>query len=147
MDKEVKKQKVSIFSWKMSNEEIRNQIDNYNKLKITQSYRGISVLITLALLGISIIVGFLGVYPVGDALYGLIIYLPILFFVYRGHRWAIILLMILWTFEKGYQLIETPNIMPIIWWAIIIPYFYKTLKVENKRKKANITFIESNRKR
>jgi ribosomal protein L40E len=49
--------------------------------------------------------------------------------------------MALWTFEKGYQLYEIgqggggSGIMPIIWWLIIMPYFWKALKVENERRK------------
>ena len=43
--KEEKKTTRSVFSWKITEEELREQIDNYKTLKITQSYRGISVLI------------------------------------------------------------------------------------------------------
>lgn len=132
---ETKKTKSS-WSWKIDEDDLKNQVENYYKLKITGSYRGISVLIVVALLGLSLLLGFLGVYAsVDEILYGLIIYVPILFFVYKGHRWAIVALMILWTFEKGYQLIEVGGIMPLIWWAIIMPYFYKALRVENERRK------------
>lgn len=125
----------SVFSWKTTEEELKNQIDNYETLKITQSCRGISVIITLSLLALSFILAFVGFFSLEDLLFGLIIYLPILFFVYKGHRWAIVSLMILWTFEKGYQLFIGGGIMALFWWAIIIPYFYKALKVENERKK------------
>lgn len=128
--------KKSVWTWGIDDEELENQVENYNNLKISESYRGISVLIVAVLLGFSLLLGFFGVYAsVEEILYGLIIYIPILFFVYKGHRWAIVALMILWTFEKGYQLIEVGGIMPLIWWAIIIPYFYKALRVENERRK------------
>lgn len=135
MEEKIKKGVASTFSWKITKEELKYQLDNYGTLKITQSYKGISVLITLALLALSVVLGFFNFVTLEDVLYGLIIYLPILFFVYKGHRWAIVGLMLLWTFEKGYQLFTAGNIIPLFWWAIIIPFFYKALKVENERKK------------
>ncbi len=135
-----KKKQKNIWSWKIEGHDLKNQLDNYSNLKITESYRGISVLIVLALLTLSVLQAFFGVnVSFEEILYGLIIYVPILFFVYRGHRWAIVALMALWTFEKGYQLVEVGGIMPIIWWVIIMPYFYKALKVENERKKQTKT--------
>jgi hypothetical protein len=131
----LKKNGGTIFSWKITEEDLKNQINNYNTLKITESYRGISILITLSLLGLSLILGFFDFLSLEDILLSLIIYLPILLFVYKGHRWAILALMILWTIEKGIQLFTVGNITPLFWWAIIIPYFYKALKVENARKK------------
>ncbi|MCK4524852.1 MAG: zinc ribbon domain-containing protein [Candidatus Andersenbacteria bacterium] len=144
---ETKKSKSSWF-WKIDKEDLKNQVENYDKLKITQSYRGVSVLIVVVLLGLSLLLGFFGVYAnIEETLYGLIIYVPILIFVYRGHRWAIIALMILWTFEKWYQLIEVGSIMPLIWWIIIIPYFYKALKIENERRKLSTNQNTSSDKR
>lgn len=134
-----KLKKKSAWSWDTDEAELKNQIENYQNLKIVESYRGISILIISALLGFSLLLSFFGVYadPI-TVFYGLIIYIPILFFVYKGHRWAIIALMILWTFEKGYQIYETSGksgIMPIIWWLIVMTYFWKALKVENERRK------------
>ena len=71
----------------------------------------------------------------------LIIYIPVLFFTYKGHRWAIVTLLVLWTFEKAYtvylsiQAGDNP-IASIIWWLIIAPYIYKAFKVENERRKS-----------
>ncbi|OGZ28194.1 MAG: hypothetical protein A2562_01810 [Candidatus Nealsonbacteria bacterium RIFOXYD1_FULL_39_11] len=134
-----KQKKKSGWSWGADEGELKKQVENYQNLKITESYRGISVLIISALLGLSLLLSFFGVYADPTTVfYGLIIYVPILFFVYKGHRWAIIALMILWTFEKGYQIYETggdSGIMPIIWWLIVMPYFWKALKVENERRK------------
>ncbi|OGZ67353.1 MAG: hypothetical protein A3D35_01700 [Candidatus Staskawiczbacteria bacterium RIFCSPHIGHO2_02_FULL_34_9] len=130
------KKTKTIWNWTISREELRNQVENYQDLKITKSYKRISVLIVSILLGFSIILALFGVYAnIQDILYSLIIYIPILIFVYRGHRWAIITLIILWTVEKGYQLMLVGNIAPIIWWIIVMPYFYKALQVENERKR------------
>ncbi len=141
-----KPKKKSSWSWKVDEADLKNQVENYNNLKITESYRGISVLIISALLGFSLLLSFFGVYAdTTTMIWGIVIYLPILFFVYKGHKWAIILLMALWTFEKGYSLYEISqsgsgsSIMPIIWWLIVMPYFWKALKVENERRKVTPT--------
>lgn len=138
MEKERSKKK-SVWSWSIDETELKKQIENYQNLKITESYRGISVLIIFGLLSLSLLLAFFGVYADPTTIfYGLVIYVPILFFVYKGQRWAIVALMILWTFEKIYQIYETggdSGIMPIIWWLIVTPYFWKALRVENGRRK------------
>ena len=136
---EQEKQRKENTWWGIEGAELKKQVENYQNLKITESYRGISVLIISALLGLSLLLSFLGVYvdPI-TMLYGIIIYAPIIFFVYKGHRWAINALMIFWTYEKFYQIYETGGngwIWPILWWLIVTPYFWKTLKVENERRK------------
>lgn len=136
-----KKEKTTSWSWKITSEELKEQVENYNTLKITQSYRGVSVLIVGALLLFSLLLSFFGVYAdVTSMIYGMLIYVPILFFVYRGHRWAIILLMILWTYEKGYTLFLSVQsggggIGSVIWWLIVTPYIYNALVVENAHRK------------
>ena len=128
---------MSIFSWKISEVEMKNQIENYNKLKITESYRGISALLILGSMILTVLLAKFNVVSY-DAVYGSIIYLPIAFFIWKGHRWAMIAMMILWTFEKGYQLYAsggTSPIIPIIWWAIFMGYFVNAFKVELARRK------------
>ncbi len=130
-----------MWSWKITPEELKEQVENYNTLKITQSYRGISVLIVGALLLLSLVLAFFGLFSsVSDIILSLVLYVPILFFVYKGHRWAIVSLLVLWTLEKAYTLYlsvdmgSTP-ISSIIWWLIVAPYIYKALVVENARIK------------
>lgn len=141
MEKDTKKEKATSWSWKMSPEELKEQVENYNSLKITQSYRGIAVLTVGALLLLGFVFAFFGVYAsTSDMFLSLIIYIPVLFFVYKGHRWAIISLFILWTIEKIYTLYlaaESGGFVwgSIIWWLIIAPYIYKALLVENARRK------------
>jgi len=137
-----KTKKKSAWSWTIEESDLKNQIDNYSTLKITESYRGISVLIYAVILVISLALGYFGIYTdLETILWGMVLYLPILFFVYKGHRWAIILLMALWTLEKGvqvYDIVEAGSgsvVMPVFWWFIIMPYFWKALKVENERRK------------
>lgn len=62
----------------------------------------------------------------------IIVYVPIAFFVYKGYRWSLILMIILWTLEKGYQLIEkkTVGFLVIIIWFLMVSQFFKALKFE-----------------
>lgn len=131
---------MSVFSWKVSDKDLKNQVENYQSLKITESYRGVAALLILASMALTVILVQFGVVE-SDAVYGAIIYLPIAFFIWKGHRWAMIAMMILWTIEKGYQLyasigVTTP-IVPIIWWSIFMHYFYNAYKVEAARRKSS----------
>lgn len=141
MEKDNKKEKTTSWSWKMSPEELKEQVEGYNTLKITQSYRGVSVLVVGALLLLGFVFAYFGVYAsMSDMFLSLVIYIPVLFFVYKGHRWAIISLFILWTIEKIYTLYLAAEsggfiLGSIIWWFIVAPYIYKALLVENARRK------------
>ncbi len=129
---------MSIFSWKISEEDMKTQVENYNNLKITESYRGISALLILGSMILTVVLAKLDLVSY-DAVYGAIIYLPLAFFIWKGHRWAMIIMIGLWTFEKGYQVYATAGesspIVAIIWWAIFVGYFVNALKVEIARKK------------
>lgn len=128
---------MSIFSWKISDEDLKNQVDNYKTLKITESYRGIAALLILGSMVLTVLLAKFGVISY-DAVYSAIIYVPLAFFVWKGHRWALIMMMILWTFEKGYQLYDsggTSPIVPIIWWAIFMGYFVNAFRIELARRK------------
>jgi len=129
---------MSIFSWKISEEDMKTQVENYNNLKITESYRGISALLILGSMILTVVLAKFDVVSY-DAVYGAIIYLPLAFFIWKGHRWAMIVMIALWTFEKGYQVYATAGesspIVAIIWWAIFVGYFVNALKVEIARKK------------
>ena len=142
-EEKTKRQKNSIWGWKISDEEIKNQVDNYDKLTITKSVRGNALIAGLVLTIISSIVIFLGLAGDEDAGYaflGVIIYAIFLIFIYRGHRWAMVAFMIMYTIDLSYNLYNAyaygnGSIWPIIWWFIIIPFFWKALKVENERKR------------
>jgi hypothetical protein len=132
---------MNIFSWKVSNEELNNQVENYSSLKATQSYRGISAILIVASMMLTGLLAKFGVVSYAGFYIDLCIYLPLAFFVYKGHRWAIIAIMILWTYEKGYQLFNSNGSSPIIaiiWWSIFMAYFYNAFKVERMRRKLGV---------
>lgn len=117
---------------------MKTQVENYNNLKITESYRGISALLILGSMILTVVLAKFEVVSY-DAVYGAIVYLPLAFFIWKGHKWAMIAMIALWTFEKGYQVYATAGesspIVAIIWWAIFVGYFVNALKVELARKK------------
>lgn len=128
---------MGIFSWKISEEDLKNQLENYNSLKITKSYKGIAALLILGSMVLTVVLAKFEVIPY-DAVYGSIIYLPIAFFIYKGHKWAMIGIMILWTLERGYGLFSSDGsgfIITIFWWFFFMSYFYNALKVELARKR------------
>lgn len=129
---------TSTWSWKVSPEELKEQLEGYHTLKVTQSYRGITVLLISALITLSLVLGFFEVTSLEDVIYSLIIYIPLLAFVYNGHKWAIIALFILWTIEKIFTLIYSVEagsspIGSIIWFLIVAPVIYKAYVVEKAR--------------
>jgi hypothetical protein len=144
MERETSKKRNN-YSWKITDDDLKNQVENYDTLKITQSYRGQSVLFFSTLLAISTIGSFFVEYISTEEMVGtLIIYVPILIFSYRGHRWAIIAFMILWTIDKVAQFINGESSFLIaILWMLIMPLFYKALKVENERRKlAKVAIVQ-----
>ena len=116
-------------------DKLKQQLREYKTLKITQSYRGQVVLIMSALLAYSLVLGYFGAFgSVKDVLISLVIYVPILIFIYRGHRWALIVLFVLWTIEKLATLIIDP-IGSIIFYLLISVFIYRAYLVETERRK------------
>jgi hypothetical protein len=145
----------NIFSWKVSGEELKYQVENYDKLTITESYRGIAAIIISALIGLSVLLYYiLGFYSpdIGVAI-ELLIYLVGAILIYKkGYRWAIIGVMILWTMDKAAQMYDVVSsgqsvgwLGIIIWWFILMPYLYKALKVENARRKKSVATRQANK--
>jgi len=132
---EIKMLKQTFFNWNISDEELDNQVKNYDSLKITESYRGQSVLLIGFILTLTVITVFFKMVSLTDAWFDVLLFIVFALFIYQGKRWAIISAIILYTIEKGYGFYLKPEIMHIIWWLIVIPVFYRTLLVENKRIK------------
>ena len=121
-------------------EELEIQVESYNNLGITKSNKGQATLFLGVVIVISIALGIFDVTPLSDVLYSLIIYIPLTFFIYKGHRWAMYLGIILWTLEKGYQLLYLSHgkgsvIMIFSLWLWLVTILYSAIQVENERKK------------
>ena len=132
--------------WKINPSALEWQVENYTTLKITRSARGLSLLfcigsavVTVAfMMWLFIITWHYGLFPEHSSAFNalLLVYVPgtilvsvLGFFIYRGHRWAMIAMMALLTIK----LIGQPKF--IIFWAPCMHAFYAALKVENMRKR------------
>ena len=123
------------FKWTFDKESLNYQVANYDTLTITKSARGEATLLVMFSVGLTIVLGLFNVIPLADAIGSAIIYLPLAFFIYRGHRWAMIGVMILWTLDKFLQISQSQSAGGIIiWWLIFMPVYYKAYQVEQARK-------------
>jgi len=139
----------NVFALKMDPDELKNQVDNYATLSIWKSYRK-QIVLTI---GFFLVLSFLFILFSGDILgqkitmsdfvFELILYIPILFFVYKGHRWAMIVLIVFWIFEQGYKLMLGAGSPVIIffYWYIIMIGLYKAIKIENEKTRINMIKI------
>ena len=136
-----KEKTTSAWSWKIDEDDLKKQIDGYDTLKVTETYRGSAVLLVGGLLTLSLVLAYFGIFTsLEDVLFSLVLYIPLLFFVYKGHKWAIITLLILWTIEKVFTLIYSVQegyspIGSIIWFLAVAPIIYKAYVVERERTK------------
>lgn len=131
--------------WKIDKEEIERQIKGYKSFKVTESARGQSTL----LLALSIIITLLLVIFANydsASLVDVTIMVTIAFFVFRGHRWAMIGAMLYWTFAKFYAIYTGGSgslILQVIWWVLYMHVFYLAYKVEGLRTKDSKKFCSS----
>jgi hypothetical protein len=129
-----------ILFWKIGPDELHKQVDQYENLKITQSYRGISTLLLLFSAALTSLVAMLGILGFDSSAFvdvGAFIFLA--FFVYKGARWAIILAMLFWTSERAFLLlVSNTSVAPlpqVLWWTFYMHWFWGALRVENARRK------------
>jgi hypothetical protein len=144
--KETKKKKEDFLNfllwWKLDNDELQKQIEQYDTLPLSQSARGQSVIcLLIAALLTTIMVIFFNFDKAGFI--DVVISLILSFFIFKGYKWAIIMAMILWTLGKFLLLIDTSMtkrisinpLLQIVWWALFMHYFYLAFKVERLRAK------------
>lgn len=118
--------------WQLDPDELHKQVEGYQSLKIHQSAKGQSLLLLIfsaamntALILFSILDSFVFL--------DVFLFLVLGFFIYQGHKWAMMGAMILWTLEKLLSLLEVNPIISLIWWAVYMHAFYLAFKVENLR--------------
>ncbi len=137
----ISKSKNNIFSWTIHPDDLKNQVENYHSLGFFQSYRKIASILPLWLVISAILSVNSDASNLPLIIPFIILYFVLLFFTYKGSRWSIILLIIIFTFEmiykeiEGFQVLNKFRLYPIVLWFLIMPVLLKTLKVENRRKK------------
>lgn len=147
--KPAKKNYGLLNTFNISDENLNLQVENYETLPISKSSRGIAVLTIIALLGIGLaVIVFLKLIgtdvPISysDVMWTLIVYAPLLYFVYKGHLWAIIALGLWYTADKLYSsIIISPshfNISAVIFWLIGIGPLWVAFRVEREYRKKKI---------
>lgn len=130
--------------WRVDDDELQAQAAQYDMLGWFQSGRKLSVVLLLASTAATLIAALFG--AGGAASYieaGLLAVLAAC--IYRGHRWAMIAAMLLWTLEKGFSVVArlatggpvgaVMSIIPLLWWAVFMHAFYLAFRVEQERRR------------
>lgn len=148
MKPEVKtKKRIGIFDWliwwKIDKDELQKQVDNYEILTVTKSARGVSFLLILLSNLIGVIFILSGSFDQG-AWWDIALLFILGLFIYKGHRWAMIVVMIYWTIDRIIQVStvfssSSQNTSSIwwllLWWTIFMHAFYRAFRVERLRVK------------
>jgi hypothetical protein len=137
--------KKTLYSWFLwwiiDPAELEKQITNYDKLKIYQSARGISLLLFV---GTAIFTSLMTEFVTHNRLdyidSGVFLILGV--FIYFHHRWAMILGMVFWTLDKLMQLVAmvqqghaTNPIQIVLFWSIFMHAMFLAYRVEQERGK------------
>jgi len=136
-----------ILWWRINEKDLHRQVEDYDSLKITQSMRGIGLL--LLILSAIITAGAIEFFNHDRRNYAdVVLFLVFGFFIFRGQRWAMIGAMILWTIEKMFQLLGSMHspfrIVPaLIWWALYMHVFYFAFKIEQARRRPRVDLAET----
>jgi len=134
----------NLFKWSMGGVALKNQIENYNTLKFFSSARKSAVAIMIFSLVIGLILNLVkgSLATISEAWLDILLVFILAFFVYKGHKWAIIGAMIYWTIDRMYAVVnsfstERPGDIGIIfiWWTFYMSVFWKAYQVEKERKK------------
>ena len=132
---------TDFFKWKMDEKELQNQIENYNTLGFSSSARKTAAAFMIFSAVITLIFTMIGWFS-SEIWIDIVLVLILSLFVYKGQKWAIIVMMIYWTISKGSQLINGFSagdfsggniIIPIIWWGIFMKLFWQAYQVERAR--------------
>jgi hypothetical protein len=125
--------------WKTDPVEIERQVALYSTLKIHHSARGISLLLCGFSVAVTLLLGKLIGLSAFETGVEVVTWGSLGAAMYRGHRWAFVTAIVLWTLEKGYMLFAGvaaggAPIVQVIWWAVYMNAFFQGYKVEAVRK-------------
>jgi len=132
-----------VLWWRVDQDELQDQVEKYDKLGWFDAARKLSVLCLLLSACVTAIFGIFNRAVAGEYLFEAILFGVLAAFIYRGHRWAMIAAMVLWTIEKAFALITGlaagPSgaggmVVQPLWWAIYMHAFYLALRVERARR-------------
>jgi 4-hydroxybenzoate polyprenyltransferase len=138
--KKPSKSALSFFIWwKPDPQEVQKQVDQYHTLKVWQSARGMSMLCCAFSVAATVLLGRLIQVSSTTTVIEAAIWSGLGFSMYRGQRWAFLVGMVLWTFEKFALLFQTAAagrapITQVIWWLIYMSVFNLGFVVERRRR-------------
>ncbi len=137
-DSTTKSFKVSGGTFKLSPEEISNQITNYYTLSIWKSYRKQAAMIIFLSVLFTIIIVFMFKTPITLLLISiLLLYVVLGVFVYRGKQWAIGVTAIIFAIDKIASVITVGfiGIIGLLWLLAFLSSGYKACRIESERAK------------
>ncbi len=124
------------FKWKVDEETIKKELENYNNLYSAKNMAAIFILFFGGITGL-----LFNIYSVIHWV-NLFIYIALALLIYLGSRWAIIFVMVVWTYDGGMNTIGhllSDNswgiIWTIFWWAMGMKLMWKASQVEMTRKR------------
>ncbi len=133
-----------VLWWRIDEDDLHDQVTKYDTLGWFEAARKLSVLCLLLSIVITAITTFFGAIT-ADSYFDSALMAVLAAFIYRGHRWAMIAAMVLWTAEKiltgftGIGTFKPPNggalVVSLLWWAAYMHAFYLAFRVEQERRK------------
>jgi hypothetical protein len=129
--------------WNPDPAEVEKQLAGYDTLRVWQSARGMSMLLCAFSVTVTVLLGRFLHLSSGTIATEVILWSTLGLFMYRGHRWAFIAGMVMWTIEKIALVIEQAGsgrapITQIIFWFVYMAAFYLAFTVERTRAGASV---------
>ena len=114
------------MGWIPTKEEIQAEVDNYNNLTFFKKTKNVLVTFILVITGLSLLLaGELNV-----EIWSVLLYLPLVLFIYLNHRWAILLFGLLYVADKIIFIIQGYSpFTQIIFGVIAVLVSYQSFKV------------------
>ena len=140
---EKKKNKAVLWLlwWMLDKDVLEKQVEGYDSLSVGRASRKVAVLLLILSAFITTLDVVFSVFSRG-ALIDVVFMLAIAFFIYQGHRWAMILAMLYWTCARLCMIYIHFDIGTILYstigWTVYMHVFYEAFKVEQlRREKSN----------
>ncbi len=133
-----------VLWWRVDEDDLDDQVIRYDTLGWFEAARKLSVVCLLFSIAVTIVFALFGAIT-ADSYVDIALMVVLAAFIYRGHRWAMIAAMVLWTVEKiligttGIGTLKPPNggalVVSLFWWAAYMHAFYLAFRVEQERRK------------